>query len=123
MYRVRYLLDFDLKIRSGQVWEKSRTREENSIKNCILRPQFSRPTICNFRGGEKDKEKGKKEKRVLHQRILRAQKYKVIKKTNETNRTPSRSFKVHRVKINFTNSTFVLGGMAWGLDLPPPPMF
>ena len=40
--------------------KKVEQEEENSIKNCILRPQFSRPTICNFRGGEKGKEKAKR---------------------------------------------------------------
>ena len=42
--------------------KKVEQEEENSIKNCILRPQFSRPTICNFRGGEKGKEKKRKKR-------------------------------------------------------------
>ena len=43
--------------------KKVEQEEENSIKNCILRAQFSRPTICKLRGREKGTEK--KEKRNL----------------------------------------------------------
>ena len=44
--------------------KKVEQEEENSIKNCILRPQFSRPTICNFRGGEKGTEKKEKKENL-----------------------------------------------------------
>ena len=54
---------------------------------------FALPPLVNWK---------KKKKNLAQKKDFTSIKVQSNQKTNETNRTPSRSFKVHRVKINFT---------------------